>query len=124
MILTRNPETYGRVIQRSPEDHLLGFSIGMSEHDALFLELGANWKEFQHNGGTRPILPDYPLLSRLNDISEDAAYKQNEIDALLAEYIQAQKVVINPAAIRGLDKLIRIARWAQKIGSGIYFVGE
>ena len=64
------------------------------------------------------------MLSRLNDTADDAAYQQNEVDALLAECVRAQKIVTDPLAIRGVDKLIRIARWAQKTANGIYFVGD
>jgi len=64
------------------------------------------------------------LLSRLNDIAGDAVYERGEVDALLAEYLRAQSAVKDPRALRGVDKLIRIARWAQKLGVGIYFSGE
>jgi hypothetical protein len=78
----------------------------------------------RQNGSLGPILPDYPLLSRLDDISDDAVYERGEVDALLAEYLRAQNAVKNPRALRGVDKLIRVARWAQKLGVGIYFSGQ
>ena len=64
------------------------------------------------------------MLSRLNDIAGDAVYERAEVDALLAEYLRAQTAVKDPSALRGVDKLIRIARWAQKLGVGIYFSGQ
>ncbi len=125
VILTRDPGKYGRTFQpTSPEDRSLSFGIGMLEHDALFRELGADWDKFQQNGSTGPILPDYPLLSRLDDITDDAVYERGEVDALLAEYLSAQSAIQDPRALRGVDKLIRIARWAQKLGVGIYFSGQ
>jgi hypothetical protein len=125
VILARDPEKYGSTFQpTSPEDRSLSFGIGMFEHDALFRELGADWDKFRRNGSTGPILPDYPLLSRLNDIAGDAVYERGEVDALLAEYLRAQSAVKDPRALRGVDKLIRITRWAQKLGVGIYFSGQ
>ena len=81
------------------------------------------WLEFEHDDSRR-VLPHYPLLSQLDDISGDAAYQSTEIEALLAECMRADKLVTDSAAVRGLDKLIRIARWAQKTNRGIYFVGK
>src|SRR6266853_615694 len=63
----------------------------------------------------------YPLLSRLSDMTADALYEPREVDALLDECIQTQARVKAPDAIRGLDNMIRIARWAQKLKVGIYF---
>jgi len=125
VFLARDPEKYSTSFRpTSPEDRSLSFSIGMFEHDALFEELSADRAKLRQDGGIEPILPDYPLLSRLNDIAGDAVYERGEVDALLAEYLRAQSAVKDPRALRGVDKLIRIARWAQKLGVGIYFSGE
>jgi len=123
-ILTPNPASFDVAVRRSsPEDQVLSFGVGMSEHDALFRELGADWENFEQNESL-PILPTYPLLSRLTDFYGDAAYQPEEIGALLAECKRAEQVATDPRAIRGLDKLIRIARWAQESHRGIYFVGD
>jgi hypothetical protein len=122
-ILTPNPDSFDMTAPSRPGNQILSFSIGMSERDALFKELGADWGNFQHGDGLQ-VLPHYPLLSQLDDISGDAAYQATEIETLLAECLKADKLVTDPAAVRGLDKLIRIARWAQKINSGVYFVGQ
>lgn len=123
-ILTPNPASFDvRVRPSSPDDEVLSFGIRMSEHDALFQELGADWEKFQHDDSL-PILPTYPLLSRLNDFYGDAVYQPREIDALLVECMRAEQVASDPMAVRGLDKLIRIARWAQKSNRGIYFLGD
>jgi hypothetical protein len=98
--------------------------IGMFENDALFEDLGGNWDTYQARGGTGPILPQYPLISRLYDITQDVVYKPEEIDALMAEYLRAQTDIKDPRAIRGLDVLIRIARLAQSSKMGIYFGGQ
>jgi hypothetical protein len=57
-------------------------------------------------------------------MSGDAVYQPAEVDSLLTELMRAENVVTDPLAMRGMDKLIRIARWAQKIRSGVYFSGE
>lgn len=107
-----------------PGDRSLNMGIGMSENDALFNDLGGSWEKYQARGGKGPILPQYPLISRLDDITEDTIYRPGEIDALMAEYLRAQAEVKDPRAIRGLDILIRIARLAQSMKMGIYFGGQ
>jgi hypothetical protein len=123
--LARKPQEYARTSQpTSPADRSLGMGIGMHEQDALLQELGADWDSYQRSGMKDPLLPACPLLSRLSDFTEDTVYERDEVDALLGEYLQAQATVKSPHAIRGLDNLIRIARWAQKLKAGIYFGGQ
>jgi hypothetical protein len=57
-------------------------------------------------------------------MTANLVFERNEVDALLDECLQAQASVKNPFALRGLDNLIRIARWAQKLKAGIYFGAE
>jgi hypothetical protein len=124
VMLARNPEKSAETGQpTSPEDRPLSFGIGLFERDALFSELGADWKKYSEGQGSA-ILPEYPLLSRLDEITADAIYHSNEVDRLLAECQHAQTSVKDPRAIRGLDKLIRIAHWAQELKLGICFGGE
>jgi hypothetical protein len=104
---------------------MLSFGIGESENGVLLAELGADWGQYQRSGGTRPILTDYPLMSRLDgDIANDAWYAPSDVEPLYAEYLRAQRAVTDPRSVRGLDKLIRIARWAQKLKVGICFGGQ
>jgi hypothetical protein len=125
VMLARDPEKVAKTGQMSSaDDRNLNFGIGMFQGDALFSELGADWKRQELEGKSDPILPEYPLLSRLNDITADAAYQPNEVERLLAELTRAQAVVKDPLAIRGLDNLIRITRWAEKLKLGIYFGGQ
>ncbi len=122
VFLARDPKVYPKMSKpTSPADRSLRMGIEMSEHDALFKELGARWE----TGGERqPVLKDYPLLSRLDEITSDATYAPEEVSSLLTEYSRAEQVVKDPESIRGLDKLIRIAKWAQKLQLGIYFGGQ
>jgi hypothetical protein len=122
VFLARDPNVYAKTgKQTSQADRTLSIGIGMSEQGVLFKELGARWGSGRER---QPILPDYRLLSRLDDITSSAIYAPDEISSLLAEYSRAEQVVREPQSIRGLDKLIRIAKWAQQLQLGIYFAGQ
>ena len=77
-------------------------------------------------GWCRPVAGSsrFPPLSRFPDIASDAVYQPNEIDPLLTELLRAQDRVRKSKSIRGIDNLIRIARWAAKLKVGIYFGGQ
>jgi hypothetical protein len=121
--LARKPQQYaGKFEPTSVNDRPLAFGIAAYEMDALFDELSPGWEAFQGEEG--PVISAYPLLSRLSDMTVDALYDRNEVDALLDECVQTQARVKAPYAIRGLDNLVRIARWAQKLKVGIYFGAE
>ena len=123
VFLARKPQQYvGKFEPTSAQDRPLAFGIAAYEMDALFDELSPGWEAFQGEEG--PVIPAYPLLSRLSDMTVDALYERNEVDALLDECVQTQARVKTPHAIRGLDNLVRIARWAQKLKVGIYFGAE
>jgi len=125
VFLARQPDKYGHDFKpTSSDDRSINFGISMFEHDALFIDLGADWTKYQQSGGAGPILPNYPLLSRLDDISNDAVYQPTEVNGLLAELLRLQEALKDPQAIRGADKLVRTARWAQKLQVGIYFGGQ
>jgi hypothetical protein len=120
VFLARKPRQYdGKFEPTSTQDRPLAFGIAAYQIDALFDELSPGWEAFQGEEG--PVIPAYPLLSRLSDMTADALYERNEVDALLDECVQTQARVKTPYAIRGLDNLVRIARWAQKLKVGIYF---
>jgi hypothetical protein len=87
----------------------------------LLTELGANYDRVESN---EPVAAGYPLLSRLSDIAMSATYRPNETNALLAEIARAQTVARKPLSIRALDKLYRIAKWAEKYEDAIYFGGQ
>jgi hypothetical protein len=125
VFLALKPKEFAKTSEAtSASDRPLTMGVGMREQDALLEELGAGWDSYQKSGMQGPVLSSYPLLSRLGDMTEDTFYEPDEVEALLAEYTRAQNKVKNPQAIRGLDNLIRIARWAQKLKVGIYFGGQ
>lgn len=119
VFLARDPDTYTKTSKpTSPNDRSLSMGIGMFQQEDLFNELGAKW-----SGGISAVIPGFPLLSRLSDISSEAIYEPDEVASFLEELLRAQQVVKKPGSIRGLDNLIRIARWAQKLNVGIHFGG-
>jgi hypothetical protein len=121
VFLARDPNTYAKTFQpTSSADRSLSIGIGMFQSDELLKELGAKW----NGAGQLLALPDFPLLSRFPDIASDAVYQPDEIDPLLTELLRAQDRVRKSQSIRGLDNLIRIARWAAKLKVGIYFGGQ
>jgi hypothetical protein len=123
--LALKPKIYAKLFQpTSTADRPLGFGVDLSEQEALFDELGAQSNNRNVQRKEKTTLREYPLLSRLVDIASDAIYQPKEVHSLLAEYLRAQQVVTKQKSIRGLDKLIRIAKWAEKLKVGIYFGGQ
>jgi hypothetical protein len=123
--LALKPKIYAKLFQpTSTADRPLGFGVDLSEQETLFDELEAQSNNRTAQRQEKTTLPEYPLLSRLVDIASDAIYQPKEVHSLLAEYLRAQQVVTKQKSIRGLDKLIRIAKWAEKLKVGIYFGGQ
>jgi len=123
VFLARDPDTYAKTSKpTSPADRSLGMSFDMFEHNELFKELGAEWNS---NSGTEqsPIVPGFPMLSRLSDIASDATYQPGEVAQLLSEILRAQQIARARGSIRALDNLVRVARWAAKLNVGICFGG-
>ena len=120
--LVRNPQEHpGTLDPTSSHDRHLAISIAIYQVDALFDELSPGWDSFQGEG---PAVPAYPLLSQFSDMTANPIFEPNEVGALLDECLLAQARVKNLFALRGLDNLVRIARWAQKLETGIYFEAE
>ncbi len=125
VFLAGDPNTYAKTFQpTSSADRSLSIGVGMFQCDELFKELGAKWDIENSSAQRQPILPDFPLMSRLSDIASDAVYEPDEVASLLAELFRAQQAIKERQSIRGLDNLIRIARWAAKLKVGIYFGGQ
>jgi hypothetical protein len=130
-ILAKEPETLVRTGQStSGEDRPLSIGIAISQWDALCEELGEN-RQTDSTDKKRPSLPEYPLMSRMDDRRYsafyrfgDTFYRAEEINALLIEYQRAQDCVQDPHAIRGLDNFVRIGRWAHQLKVGIAFVTQ
>jgi hypothetical protein len=125
VFLASSPQEYAKTSRpTSDRDRSLSIGIGMDGQAALLKELGADWDSYQQSEMDAPLVPAYPLLSRLSDYTADTLYERDEIDALFAETLRAQAKVEDPQAVRTLDNLIRVVRWAQKLKVGIYFGGQ
>jgi len=125
VFLARDPDTYAKTFKpTSPVDRSVGMSFGMFQGEELFKELGVKWRD--SNGieaDAAPVVPGFPLLSRLCDITSDATYQPDEVAQLLSEIHRAQQIAKGRRSIRALDNLARVARWAAKLNVGIYFGG-
>ena len=124
VFLARDPEMYAKTLKpTSPDDRSLSIGISMFQQDDLFKELGAKWNSQDASSEEHPIIPNFPLLSRLSDVTSDPTYEPGEVAAFLEELRRAQQIAKEPRSVRGLDNLVRIARWAQSLNVGIYFGG-
>jgi hypothetical protein len=124
VFLARDPDKFAKTFKpTSPTDRSLDLSMTMSQQDDLFKELEAEWNSQNTATKDSPIIPGFPLLSRFSDVTSDAVYEPDEVASFLEELLRAQQIVKEPSSIRGLDNLIRTARWAQKLNLGIYFGG-
>jgi hypothetical protein len=121
-MLTSDHEATDSPTRSSSGSRSLSFGIKFSEFEAIARELGGRWGAADESSD--PLLPEYPLLSRSDDFLSNVFYRPEEVNGLLAECTRAQGLVKNPSAIRGLDKFLRIARWAEKEHSGILFIGQ
>jgi len=117
------PKPEGPGTGMPPAVQEFSFSLGIEEHVAILEELGANLDP-AHYDSEKPILPAYPMISRLPDVISDAFFSPAEAKLLLSECLDAQESVKDPKSIRGLDKLVRIAHRAEDQHLGIFFIGE
>jgi hypothetical protein len=119
--LSKNPKVDWRSRKR---DIYLHFGISASGAAELLKRLGADWDKYMSSENGGPILATYPMLSRFDDETADVIISPKQVPALLQECFRAENHVKDPSSIRVLDKLIRIARWAEKLQVGIYFGGQ
>ena len=64
---------------------------------------------------------EFPTLWKISDYHEDAYLSPLEAGSLLRECLALDKTISSPEALRGLDKLSRIAYWASEKGYGVLF---
>jgi hypothetical protein len=69
-------------------------------------------------------LPEYPMLSRICDMYEDALYKSEEVGLLLNECMKIQSLTTNTEALEGLQKLILACNEAAKEGKGLGLISD
>jgi hypothetical protein len=112
VFLVSDPKTFRSFAGRQR----LGMGVTMRQVGQIFNELKASSED--------DVLPDFPFLSRLSDITNSAVYEPTEIPSFQSELLRAQRVAKEHASLRGLDNLIRITRLAQKQSLAIYFAGQ
>lgn len=67
-------------------------------------------------------IPGYPMLSRIHAILDDAVFEGDEVKQLRQECSLVKSNTSNAVALSGLDKLILICDWAQKLNLNIYLM--
>ena len=121
----------------SERDRVLHFGLKYREWLALYFDVlgvGSKWtppvtqttslaenviiSEFTED------IPAYPLLSRINGKYYDAVFETDEVEGLRAECLRVKSITTNPLAVRGLDKLIHICGWAQRLNLSILLMCE
>ena len=65
----------------------------------------------------------FPHLSSI-DPTDGAYFERGAIEALFAECLGARSRTTSPLAIRGLDKLILLCRWADHLSGDLYLQGQ
>ncbi|HEY5884084.1 MAG TPA: hypothetical protein VIT88_05320 [Pyrinomonadaceae bacterium] len=119
----------------SERDRALHFGLKYREWLALYFDvLGVGRKWNSPITESTPIpddviisefdedIPDYPLLSRINGKYHDAVFEANELEGLRQECLRVKSFAANPLAVRGLDKLIQICEWAQRLNLSIFLM--
>lgn len=108
----------------SDVDMQLGFGLTYDEWHGLFFQV------LGKSGGEHPInfqgqIDAYPILSRLNDIHDNAAVEESEVITLEGECLKLEAISReNTAARECLRKLLLICRSAEDLKTGIYFLGD
>jgi len=65
---------------------------------------------------------DFPLLSRLPNITAPIKYQPDEVSELREECLKAASLARDQITVKGLDKLVISSGWAKKIGYGLVLV--
>ena len=67
------------------------------------------------------IEKEFPTLWKISDYHEDAYMSPQEAEVLSQECAALDEIVSSPRAVRGLDKLARIASWGIRSTMGCFF---
>ena len=119
----------------SEHDRILHFGLKYREWLALYFDtlgVGSKWippvtetmsladnvmpSEFDED------ITDFPMLSRICGILWDAVFEANEVEGLRQECLRVKSFATNPLALKGLDKLIQICAWAQRLNLSIFLM--
>lgn len=75
----------------------------------------------QRQGKTLTESRGFPVLWKISDYEGGAYLSPQEVSILLKECAALDTVVVSSKALRGLDKVYRIANWASERRYGVFF---
>lgn len=128
VMLVRDVNRFHWPTPTSDVDEMLNFGITYDEWYALFFEILG--KSGGGQPGTRPVdfqgeVVGFPILSRLNDIHDNARVDAAEVGKLKDECLRLEMISRDNAMVeRCLRKLLLMCRWAVDLKTGIYFSGQ
>ena len=93
-------------------------TLGVGAASGSFIGTGSSPRPAEFNN---PI-PEYPMLSRINGVYFDAVFQFDEVQALEDECIRLANSTLNPFALSGLKKLLRVCAEAKVLGLSIYMM--
>jgi hypothetical protein len=114
------------IFEPTNADLMLHFEPSDDETTAIFNEiLGVDLTQGYSRALTdleaEKIKKEFPVLWKISDYYEDAYLGPHEVQLLLQECATLDKIASSQKAIRGLDKLFRIGRWASEKRYGVLF---
>jgi hypothetical protein len=114
------------IFEPTAADLMLHFEPSADEITAIFNEIIGADLTLGHGRAltdleAERIKTGFPVLWKISDYYEDAYLAPHEADLLLEECVALDKVVSSSRALRGLDKLSRIAYWASSKRYGVLF---
>jgi hypothetical protein len=89
--------------------------------DVLGVDLALGHGRALSDSEAEKIEKAFPIFWKVSDYYEDAYLSPREAALLLQECATLDKVAYSSKALRGLDKLFRIARWASEKRCGVLF---
>jgi hypothetical protein len=125
--LVRDVKGFHSSTPTSDVDERLDFGLTYDEWYTLFFQI---LKKSEGQAELHPVdfqgkVDGYPILSRLNDIHDDAAVEESEVGELESECLRLEEISKdNAMAQKCLRKLLLICHWAKDLKTGIYFSGE
>jgi hypothetical protein len=114
------------VFEATKNDIMLHFEPQRDEVTAIFSDIaGADLTQREFGTLTAAeadkIEKAFPVLWKISDYYEGAYLNAEEAQALYQECNTLDQIVSSPRALRGLDKLTRIANWASTKQYGVFF---
>lgn len=115
-----------KVFEAKETDIRLHFEPTDDEMTAIFGDIvGVDLTQRQGKALTESevekISRGFPVLWKLSDYEGGAYLSPQEVSILLKECAALDTVVVSSKALRGLDKIYRIANWASEARYGVFF---